>query len=436
MTAHNFLHLTPRYYPYIGGSEIYIKEIGERLAAEPQQNVTVYATDAWDLEHFWRNGKKRIAEPSSIVNGLSVQRFPVRRLPLISPVYYPATRRLINVISSSPALPNSVALPLLNQLGRTTPLVPSLEAALHAKNAPAFDLLHVTNIPFDSLIYAAVNYAKRRKAALVITPFVHLGEPADPLVRKYYTMRHQLNWLGQADIVLTMTKLERDFLIQKGIEADKIRVVGVGIEPSEIVGGNGAQFRHQHQIEGPLVVFQGALAYDKGANHTVQAMQKLWQAGGVAAEATLVLAGPPLSQFERFYRELPEADQRRTRFLGFISPAEKRDLFAAADLLVMPSRTDSFGIVYLEAWANQLPVIGARAGGVPAVITENEDGLLVDFGDVPDLAAKIRLLLEDKNLAAKFGKAGYQKVAQHLTWDKVYSKIRRAYAEALGESLP
>lgn len=427
MTVYNFLHLTPRYYPYIGGSENYIQEIGERWQAAGQA-VTVYTTDAWDLEHFWQSGQKRITLATDSINGLPVRRFPVRRLPLLSPLYYPATRRLLNILSNT-SLPDKLVQPLLNQLGRTTPFVPGLTRALHAKDTAPFDLVHVTNIPFDSLMYDAVKYAQQHRAALVITPFVHLGEPANPLVRKYYSMRHQLAYLNQADIVLTMTALEQDFLITKGIAPHKIRVVGVGVEPNEITGGDGARFRHEHNISGPLVLFQGAIAFDKGANHLVQAMQKLWH--DYHSEATLVLAGPPLSRFERFYQMLPASDRARIRYLGFVSPETKRALFAAADLLVMPSRTDSFGIVYLEAWLNRMPVIGARAGGVPAVIEENQDGLLVNFGDVDELAAKIHLLLQDKVLSQKFGEAGYQKVWQNYTWEIVFAKIQAAYIEAL-----
>lgn len=435
MNKHNYLHLSPRYYPYIGGSENYIKEIGERLAAEENQCVTVYATDAWDLEYFWRGDKKRIDRPNETLNNVQIKRFPVRRFPIISPLYYPAMRRLINIVSSSP-LPDKAAVSLMSQMGRTTPLVPALSFALNSKKSPKLDLIHVTNITFDSLIYDAAAYAKRNKAALVITPFVHLGEPHDPLVRKYYTMRHQINWLKQADLVLTMTSLERDFLAQMGVPEKKMRVVGVGVEPEEMVGGDAAAFRNKHKISGPIVAFQGAIAFDKGANHVVQAMQKIWRENkGAAREATLVLAGPPLSQFEKFYQELPESDRANIRYLGFISPQEKKDLFAAADIMAMPSRTDSFGIVYLEAWLKGKPVIGVRAGGVPAVIGDGADGFLIDFGDVDDLAAKIAVLLEDKTLATRMGAAGLAKVEQNYTWTRVYAKIRQAYAEALGEEI-
>ncbi|MEI6044716.1 MAG: glycosyltransferase family 4 protein [Chloroflexota bacterium] len=422
--SRHYLHVVPRYFPYIGGSEKYMQEVAERMAAKPGASVSVFTTDAWDLEHFWSSGKRTVARGHEVLNRVEVRRFGVRRLPLVSPFFYPVMRRVLTSLSAAP-IPDRLALPLLNLSCRTTPLVPFLEQALKQTR---FDLVHACNAPFDSLIYGSFTSARRQGAAFVITPFIHLGEPENPQIRKYYTMRHQLEWMKQADAVFTMTSLERDYLVAQNVLETKIHVVGVGIEPSEIVGGDGTQFRAEHKIEGPLVFFQGTAAYDKGTHHIVQAMQRLWQSG---YEATLVIAGPIMSHFQRFYDELPSLDKARIRLLGFISPQEKRDLFAAGDLFLMPSRTDSFGIVYLEAWLCGIPVIGARAGGVPAVIAEEQDGLLINFGDVGDLADKIKLLLADRTTATRLAEAGRQKVLARYTWEKVFGQIHEVYRALL-----
>ncbi|HEX2914663.1 MAG TPA: glycosyltransferase family 4 protein [Chloroflexia bacterium] len=427
LTGRNYLHVNPRYFPYIGGSEYYMQQLAERLAAaESASNVAVYTTNAWDLEHFWSNGKRTIETEREILNGVHIRRFPVQRFPLVSPLFYPGMRRLLSIISETP-VPDMLALPLLNQLCRTTPLVPALTRSLR-KDGMRYDLVHAANAPLDSMIRAAFEYSRRVDAAFVLTPFVHLGEPTNKDVRRFYTMRHQLEWMKQANAVFTMTSLERDFLAEKGVPESKMHIIGVGVVPEEISGGDGPGFRQKHAIEGPLVFFQGTAAYDKGAHHTVQAMQKLWQQG---FEATLVIAGPVMTHFQRYYDELPPEIKKNIRFLGFISPQEKRDLFAAGDLFVMPSRTDSFGIVYLEAWLCGKPVIGARAGGVPAVISDEVDGLLVNFGAVDDLAAKIKLLLEDRALADRMGQSGYEKVLANYTWPVVFGHVQRIYRQIL-----
>lgn len=420
-----YLHVNPRYFPYIGGSEKYMQEIAERLATEPEAEVKVFTTEAWDLEHFWSSGKRTVHCGEEFLNGVLVRRFGVERLPVVSPLFYPVMRRLLTTLSAAP-VPDKLALPLLNMGCRSTPLVPAMS---HVLRRERFDLVHAANAPLDSLIRAAFDSAKKQDAAFVITPFVHLGEPENPQIRKYYTMRHQLEWMKQADAVFTMTTLERDYLAERGVPGQKTHVVGVGVEPSEIVGGDGERFRAKHKIEGPLVFFQGTAAFDKGTDHTVQAMQRLWSEG---QEATLVIAGPIMSHFQRFFDELPAKDKARIKLLGFISPEEKRDLFAAGDVFLMPSRTDSFGIVYLEAWLCGVPVIGARAGGVPAVIEDERDGLLVTFGDVPELADKIKRLLTEREAAKHMAEAGRQKVLERYTWEKVFGNIWQVYRAVLG----
>ena len=96
----------------------------------------------------------------------------------------------------------------------------------------------------------------------------------------------------------------------------------------------------------------------------------------------------------------------------------------------MPSRTDSFGIVYLEAWLAGKPVIGARAWGMSDVIADGRDGVLVPFGDGPALAEALAGLLADPARRAALGAAGRAKVLERYTWDEVYAKVAAAYAQA------
>jgi glycogen synthase len=422
----NYLHLNPRYYPYIGGSELYMQVLAERFAQEPDTQVSVFATDAWDLEHFWSSGKRTVPTRHEVHNRVCITRFPVRRLPIVSPLFYPVMRRGMAILSSLPT-PDGLIVPLLNQLGRTTPLVPSLWSGLKNRD---FDLIHTANAPFDSLIYEAWRYSRKRNAAFVLTPFVHLGEPKNPQIRKYYTMRHQINWLKQADAVLTMTSLERDYLLSRGVPEAKMHIVGVGVNPAEVTGGNAGRFRAKHDLQNERIVFyQGTAAFDKGTIHLVQAMQKLWREG--LPDTVLVIAGPKMSHFDRFYADLPDEAKKRIKVLGFIEPEEKQDLFAAGNVFAMPSRTDSFGIVYMEAWLNNIPVIGANAGGVPALVEHEKDGLIIEFGDVPALANAIKFLLSDKTLADKLAGHGRQKVLEKYTWDKVYGQIKQIYHAVL-----
>ena len=105
----------------------------------------------------------------------------------------------------------------------------------------------------------------------------------------------------------------------------------------------------------------------------------------------------------------------------------KKNFFAAIHIFALPSRADSFGIVFLEAWFYKKPVIGTDAGGIPYVIEHGNDGYIVPFGDVIELAKKIEVLINDKSLAKQFGDHGYAKTINNFDWDKQTRKIYQIY---------
>ena len=109
---------------------------------------------------------------------------------------------------------------------------------------------------------------------------------------------------------------------------------------------------------------------------------------------------------------------------------EKRDAFDACDLFAMSSRYDSFGIVYLEAWRCGKPVIGAKVGAIPEVIEEGKDGLLVEFGEVDQLASAIISLLNNPDLCREMGEAGRKKVIDKFNWQKNIGKIEEVFKGA------
>lgn len=414
------LHINQLYNRASGASRYFI-EIGERLVREGHR-VTVLSTNALDLEHFWAPGKRSVADHESEHGGVRVLHFPVHRAPG-PPILYPLIRRLMVELGRL----GPPAIPLLRRMARITPRLPELERYL-ATTPDLADvaLVHTTNITLDFAILPAARWARQHNIPHLCTPFVHLGEPGNRQIVRYYSMPHQIALLRASDGVATMTGLERDFLVRRGVSPERIRVVGAGVEPAEVAGGDGARFRATQAISGPIVLSLGAAAFDKGTLHVLEAMRRLWATG---VEATWVQCGPLLSHFETHYHSLPADERARTRVLGFVSDAVRRDALAAADVYAQPSRTDSFGIAYLEAWCYGVPVVGARAGGVPAVIDDGVNGLLVSFGDVPALTTALGRLLGDRATARAFGAAGRAKVLREFTWDIAYSRARAFYLE-------
>ncbi len=418
------LHVVQGYYPWVGGSQRFFQEISERLAAAGHR-VTVATTDAAELEHFWSAGRRTAGPAAETHNGVAVRRFPVRRR-LSHPLLFSAYRWGMALLSSLPI----DTTPLLRRLACFTPRVPEFESFL-AHDALPYDVVHGANITLDFMLHPALAFARRCGRPFIVTPLTHPGAPGQRRVQRYYTMRQQLDILRQADAVITLTPLESDFLAARGVPRERLYSTGAGVNPEEVSGGDGRRFRQRHGLDGPIVFAIGTLAYDKGTMHTIEAMRRLWAKGSTA---WLVLAGQTMSPARDYLERLPADVRRRLLVLGPVDEQEKRDLLAAGDLFCQPSCTDSFGIVYLEAWANGLPVIGARAGGVPAVITDGVDGYLVDFGDVEELAQDIARLLELPTLRAEMGRRGRAKVQREMTWEHVFRRVQDVYEAVLSAS--
>ncbi|MFN2136084.1 MAG: glycosyltransferase family 4 protein [Candidatus Promineifilaceae bacterium] len=404
------LHVNHRYWPVVGGSEQSVAAIATRQAAAGHQ-VTVLVTDALDFAAFWDPQARRIKERSEQEQGVTIKRTPIK--------YYPgklwsfaALRRAQTYLGWWPLA--------ASYLGRYVPYLPRLTGNL-AELGEDWDLVVGWNITFDGLMAGARQTAKNSDAPFLAVPFLHLGESPRSPVRRTYTMPHQMDLLRTANHVLVQTEVAATFLKKAGIGAERVSVLGLGIDLESLAGGDAERFLARTGASIPVVTAIGPLTRDKGTQTLVEAA-KIVLARGRAL--TLALAGPAMEDFERYWQDLPKHVKDHVLRLDTVVGEEKKDLLAASSLLALPSRTDSFGIVLLEAWLYAKPVIGADAGGIPGLISDGEDGRVVPYGDADALAMAIIEILDDPLKAQAWGQSGQQKVRERYTWDKVYERFR------------
>ena len=112
------------------------------------------------------------------------------------------------------------------------------------------------------------------------------------------------------------------------------------------------------------------------------------------------------------------------------SQARLADFYSAADVVLVPSRSESFGLVALEAQACGAPVIAAAVGGLRYVVDDGKSGFLVEGHDPADHAARLLQILSDPALAAAMGETGARS-ALRFTWDATASEILDVYRELL-----
>ena len=392
--------IAPRAFPYRGGQENYVLKLSQEFCRQGHQ-VSIFTSNAFDLESFWLPGFRTLPVEAEEVNGVQIHRFPISYRKWIR-----RAGRLLAYVGdwrwrarySAPGFE-----------------VRGLTAALR-KFGP--DVVHVGPLPYTRLMYEGLREGLRCGARVIATPCVHFGEDNSREVARHYTHDFQMRLLNACHAVLTMTDMERQRLGQAGVEEEKIWTTAQGIDLAEVSGGDGNAFRRKWNLDGPIVLHLGTKAGDKGTIMTVEAMKVLW---GRGCDASLVLSGSSTSPFERYLSE--QGKLPRLLNLAPVHEPEKRDLLAATDVLVHPSRVESLGIVYLEAWANSKPVIAADTAASRAVISREEDGLLVPFGDAEALAGAVQRLLSNSHQREVMGSAGRRKVAAHYTWEAILPDI-------------
>ena len=294
-----------------------------------------------------------------------------------------------------------------------------------------FDIVHATAFPYSWPLACGLRLARTLNVPFLLTPFLHIGDPDDPRDRtaKGYTTPSLLYLIQSADRVFVQTGLERQALLARGVAKEKLVSQGLGVDPAECSGGDREKARQEWGAEGDEILV-GHLANksrEKGTIDLLLAAQQLWKSG---LRFRLVLAGPEMPNFRSFWRDFTPAGP--VHILAALDERQKRDFFAGIDVFCLPSRTDSFGLVLLEAWANGLSNVAYRAGGVAEVIRDQEDGLLVPCGAVDGLASALALLIKQGDLRRRLGLAGKKRAEQEFGWEPKLRLVRDTYLNAIG----
>lgn len=414
----NIALVTPAYPPLPGGGERYAGALAGGLAGHGHR-ITVITSGATTEADLWSGTTSKLPSETIEAN-VRVLRCPIRPFPggrrgLM------AWRKAMVLVSALPGDQTAI----LNRMAALIPPIQGLDCIL--ENLEDVDLLHAFNLSWERGLVAADSFSRHLGVPLVVTPFAHFGTGQGDRVARNSTMDHQLAILRRAARVLVLTRVEQTDLEGYGVSPDRIGVIGGGVDRLTDVDGLPNE-PNPPALPPDFGLFIGRLSFDKGAIHAAEAVLSLNDSGRAIA---LLLAGSTTPEFERYYAKLTEPVRRIIRPIGLIGESEKHRLLSEARFLMLPSRSDSFGIVLLEAWTYGLPVIAARAGGIPGVVDDGENGLLVPFGDVAGLAAAAGRLLADPDLARQLGENGRRKVASEYNWDSVTERVLSHYADVL-----
>jgi len=181
--------------------------------------------------------------------------------------------------------------------------------------------------------------------------------------------------------------------------------------------------------DGPVrLITVARLIERKGIQELLQAIA---QPEKLPVELTIVGTGPCLDLLRQQSADL--GLNEIVRFLGFIEHSLLPDLYRQADIFVLPSHTESFGLVFAEAMGCGLPVIAAAVGGVPEVIDDGTNGILVQPKDAAGLRVALDRLVHDPHLRREMGVASRERVLANFTWRGVTERYLATYADVLAD---
>jgi glycosyltransferase involved in cell wall biosynthesis len=220
--------------------------------------------------------------------------------------------------------------------------------------------------------------------------------------------------------------LKKELMQLYNVPDDKCDVIPNGVVPREfrsnIAPGEVKKSYGIHPYA-PLILFIGRLVFQKGPDLLIEAIRKVCQHRW---DTQVVVAGE--GGMRQFLME--RAKDLPVNFVGYIPDSEYVRLLNAADIVVIPSRNEPFGLVLLEAWSAEKCVVASNVGGLSENIDAFENGVKVDV-DPESLAWGISMMIDEPENAGAMGKRGRTKVDRFFLWDPIVRGLTDTYARSV-----
>jgi len=277
-----------------------------------------------------------------------------------------------------------------------------------------YDILLVGFMPL-ALIWQVTHIARIFKKPVVILALFH---PDD----LYHHHKSFYRCFTAADAVLTQTPYSTELFTRLFPSARPFQI-GAGVEARLFQSPeiSGKRFRGKYGLsDKKIVLFVGRKERFKRYDLAVEAIDLIGD-----DQIKLVMVGSDVDQQPIhspnivYLRKLPREDLL--------------DAYDACDVFLLPSEHESFGMVFLEAWMRQKPVIGnTLCKPVASLIRDGVDGYVC--ASAKEIADRIKHLVGDPDLARRLGEAGYRRVMEQYTWDTIASKVYCVYNEIIDDS--
>lgn len=350
-------HITPHYYPSIGGVEKVVKEICELLVTLGH-DVSVITT-----KRLQRNQKRIHLKNYEIINGVKVYRF----FSLIS----------LGHMSLEPA------------------------AFLHFLLSN-YDIVHMHSLRHPHTIYLPL-IKVFKKNVLVMQGHTHFenGKFKTFLYRNFDNILFKTLY-KKINCFLALNSVEKNKLIDLGVDNSRIHILYNPVNSNLFTKPNNSIIDKKYKLSGKrMILFLGQAHRGKRIDLILKAMQIILKEN---KDVILIIAGPDFGNYPKLQEYANSLNvQNNILFLGPISEKDKRLFLHRCDFLVLPSEYEAFGVVLAEAMAAGKPVIATKTPGPLEIVHHGYNGFLIELDSYVELADYSNKLLNDKKLREELG---------------------------------
>jgi glycosyltransferase involved in cell wall biosynthesis len=289
-----------------------------------------------------------------------------------------------------------------------------------------FDIVHGLDI-YSTMAQMVIRFAHKHRIPCVLTCHTVMDS-----LFSIFLQRPMGLALRRADRLIAVSQASAHFSRLLGFHEKRITVVPNGVDLSCFNGEIDAFVMREELSIGdePLVVTASRLIKRKNPNLLISAFAKVLK---VVPDAKLAIAGSGREQ-DNLSRQVKGLNIANSVFMvGELLKERVAQLMAAADVFVLPSKMESFGLALLEASAAGVPVVCSNAGGVPEVFQDGFNALLYPPGDDIAMAKAIIRLIQDRELAKTIS-ANAVETASKFTWEMAAERTIRVYEEVLQEN--
>ncbi|MDH5606078.1 MAG: glycosyltransferase family 4 protein [Anaerolineae bacterium] len=384
----NILMTITGYPPAVGGAQIHTHMLAKHLSNRHRVEVI----SQWDHErNDWLRGTTTHAPQAKayVHEGIPVK--------LISPTRAERRRLSKDVISY-----------YFRQQGAIRNISTVFEEHI-AREAASPEIIHNVRMGREYLTRASLNLAKKRGIPFVFTPLHHPRWSG-------WMHRHFHKIYREADLLFALTEWERQTLVGLGVDTGKIEVIGHG----PVLASIGINHLSVQIPDEKYILFLGQKYAYKGLEAVLNSAPLVWKN---FPDVHFVFMGPPTEYSRRLFSRNQDP---RIIEIGKVDLETKTYWLQKAEIMCLPSSQESFGGVYLEAWLSGCAVIGGTAPAVREVISDGEDGYIVQQ-DGQAVADKIMAYLRSPDQKQEMVEKGKRKVVSKFTWEKIAGKVEKGY---------